>query len=115
MARPFGQIIVHVDQPQAIEDMTGWFECFRKLLGDAKIEERWKRQPHMPSFIRDGRAAERTTQLAGQNSLMFVELAVVENQVAHACQNSDMMFVKYRCPLHRSAVKLLADPAMTYL
>ena len=44
-----------------------------------------------------------------------IALAVVEIEVIHPFRNSDMVFVKYRCPLHRSTVQLLADSAMTYL
>ncbi len=57
MARPLGQIIVQIDHPHAIEDVTGWLENFRNLWRDPKIEERWKRKPHMASFIRKGSAA----------------------------------------------------------
>ncbi len=115
MARPLGQIIVQIDHPHAIEDVTSWLESFRNLRRDPKIEERWKRKPHMASFIRKGSAAQDTTHLAGKNSRMLIELAVVEKEVIHPVQNSDMVFVKYRCPLHRSTVQLLADSAMTYL
>jgi len=69
----------------------------------------------MASFIRYGSAAQGTTYLAGKNSLMLVELAVVEKEMIHPFQNSDMVFVKYCCPLHGSAVQFLADTAMTYL
>ncbi len=104
MARPLGQIIVQIDHPHAIEDVTGWLESFRNLRRDSKIEERWKRKPHMASFICNGSAAQRTTHLARKNSLMLIELAVVETEVIHPVQKSDMAFVKYRCPLHRSPV-----------
>ena len=115
MARPLGQIIVKIDHPHAIEDVAGWHESFRNLRRDPKIEERWKRKPHMASFIRKGSAAQGATHLARKNSLMLIELAVIENEVIHPRQNSDMVFVKYRCPLHGRTVQLLADSAMTYL
>ncbi len=113
MARPLGQIIVQIDHPHAIEDMTGCLENLRNFRRYSKIEERWKRKPHIASFIRNGSAAQGTTYFAGKNSLMHIALAVVEIEVIHPFRNSDMVFVKYRCPLHRSTVQLLADSAMT--
>ncbi len=115
MARPLGQIIVQIDHPHAIEDVTGCLENFRNLRRDPKVEQRWKRKPHIASFIRKGCAAQGTTHLARKNSLKLIELAVIEKEVINPFQNSHMVFVKYRCPLHRSTVELLADSAMTYL
>ena len=46
---------------------------------------------------------------------MFIELAIVEMKVIHPVRESDMVFVKYRRPLHGSAVQFLARSAMTYL
>ncbi len=96
MARPLGKIIVQFDHPHAIEDVTGCLENYRNLRLDPKIEERWKRKPHIASFIRNGSAAQGTTRFAGKNSLMRNELAVVEMEMIHPFRNSDMVFVKYR-------------------
>jgi len=69
----------------------------------------------MASFIRNKSVAQGTTHLAGKNSLMLIELAVEKMEVIHSCRKSDVVLVKYRCPLHRRTVKFLTDPAMAYL
>ncbi len=115
MTRPFRQSIVQIDHPRAVEDVTGGFEYFRNFWRDPKIEERWKRKPHMTAFVRNRRATEGATHLARENPLMLIELAVVETEVIHSLQKPDMVFVKNRRPLHRRTVQLLADSAMTYL
>ena len=69
----------------------------------------------MASFIRNEGAAQGTAHLAGKNSLVLVELAVVETEEINPLRDSDMVFVKYRCPLHGSTVQRLANSAMTYL
>ena len=85
MARPLGQIIVKIDHPHAIEDVAGWHESFGNLRRDPKIEERWKRKPHMASFIRNEGAAQGTAHLAGKNSLMLIEFAVEEMEKINPC------------------------------
>jgi hypothetical protein len=69
----------------------------------------------MASFIRKGSAAQGTAYLARKNFLMLIELAVIEKEIVHPFHNSDMVFVKFCCPLHRSTVQLLANSEMTYL
>ena len=109
MTRPFWQTIVQIDRPRVVEDVTGWLESFRNFRRDPKIEERWKRKPNMSAFIRNRRTAKGATYLARKNPLMLIELAVVKTEVIHPLQNSDMVFVEYRRPLHRRTVQLLAD------
>jgi len=95
--------------------MTSWPECFWDYWWHPKLEKGWKRKPHSTSLIRNQSAAQGATHLAGKNSLMLIELAVEKMEVINPCHKSDVVLVKYRCPLHRRTVKFLTDPAVAYL
>ena len=81
VARPFGQSVVHIENPGCVEYVTCRFECLRYFGRRPKVEERGKREPHIPSFISEERAAKTAAYFAGQNSPGFVQIAVEESQV----------------------------------
>jgi hypothetical protein len=73
MTGPLRQIIVDIDNPHTIKDMACWFE-FRWNFGcTPKIKKRWKRKPHIASFIGNEGATKSTTDFAWKNSLVFME------------------------------------------
>ena len=53
MAGPLGQVVVYVDNSQAVKDVAGRFEWCRNLGNMAEVEKGWKREPHSASFIGD--------------------------------------------------------------
>jgi hypothetical protein len=114
VARPLRQIIVHINHPHPIENMTRWFEARWNLGRVPKIKQGWKRQPHLASFVRNQRSTHGTADFARQNSLMLMTLAIVEAEMIDAVRDSHVAFVKDGGPLHGRAVQLLADHAMTY-
>ena len=114
MARPLRQIIVHINNPHPIENMTRWFETRWNLGREPKIKQGRKRQPHLASFIRNQRSTHGTADFAGQNSLMLMKLAIGEAELSAAFRDSNVALVKYGGPLHWRAVQLLAYLAMTY-
>lgn len=113
VAGPLGQAIIHVKNPGCVEYVTARLERLGYFGRCPEVEERWKREPHIPSFIGEGCAAQTAADLAGQNPLGFVQTAVEEPQVIQPCAKSDVVLVEYGGPLHRRTMQLLAHDAVT--
>jgi len=112
-ANPFGQSVVHVENPGCVEYVTCGLERLGHLGRCAEVEQRRKRQPHVSPLVGDGCTAQTTADLAGQNALGLVQGAVEKPQVIESRAESDVVLVKYRGPLHRRAMQLLARDAVT--
>jgi len=110
--RPFGQIITGLDNVRAVKDMAGRPEGCRYFPTRSEIKQCGKGQPHLASFIGNGRAAPGAADLAGQNTGVLVAFAVVKTQVLNAGGDSDVFFMENGSPLHGGAVKPLADQTM---
>ena len=80
-----------------------------------KIKERWKRKPHIPSFISNGRPAQGTADFAWKDSFMLVEVIIVKVQVFESFCYSHIPFMKYGGPLHGRSMQFLACQTMAYL
>ena len=78
VARPLGQSIVHIENPGCVENVTCRLERLGYFGRRSKIEERRKREPHIPSFISKEGAAKTTAYFAGQDPLGLVQIAVEE-------------------------------------
>ena len=113
VARPLGQSIVHIENPGCVEYVTCRLKRLRYFGRCPKVEERRKREPHIPSFISEVCAAKTAAYFAGQNSLGFVQIAVEESQVIYPCAKSDVVLMEYGGPLHRRTMQLLAHDAVT--
>ena len=113
MPGPLGQIIPDVDGPHVIENMAGWFECIRYLGRRPEIKKGGEGKPHPPPFIGNGSPTSAAADLAGQDALMEVLLAIVKMQVIQTGNEPHMTFVKDGGPLHGGAVQFLARQAVT--
>ncbi len=81
MANPLWQSIVHIEHSGPVEYVTCWLERLWHFGRCPKVEERRKREPHIPSFISDECAAKTTAHFAGENSLGLIQLAIEESQL----------------------------------
>jgi hypothetical protein len=109
---PLGQTVADVDNPHAVKNVAGRFECRRDLGGRPEVKKRWKGEPHSASFIGDGGPAPCAADLAGWNALVYLAFAVEKAQVPQACGDSDVALVKDRRPLHRRTVQFLTGPTV---
>jgi hypothetical protein len=113
VAGPLGQIVIDVDNPQAVKDVAGGFERCRDPGGMTEVEERWERKPHSAALVGDQRPAAVTADLAGKDSLISFVFTVEEPQMRDPFREPYVTLVKDGCPLHRCAVQFLAGQAMT--
>ncbi len=115
MPGPLGQVVVNVDNPQAVKDVAGRFEWCRNLGNMAEVEKGWKREPHSAAFIGDQRSTAAAAYFARKNSLMPLAFTVEKSQVFNTFCYSDVSLMKDGCPLHRRTVQFLACQAVTEL
>ena len=115
MAGPLGQVVVYVDNSQAVEDVAGRFEWCRNLGNMAEVEKGWKSEPHSASFIGDWRSTAAAADFARKNSFMLLVFTVEKSQVFNTFRYSDVTLMKDGCPLHRRTVQFLACQAVTEL
>jgi len=112
MARPLGQIVVHVDHPEAVENVAGGPECRRDVGSSAEIEKGRKSEPHSAAFVSDQRPAATAADFARQDPLMPLAFAVEKLQMLDSGGHSDIAFMEDGHPLHRRAVQFLAVQAV---
>lgn len=113
--RPFGQIITDLDGASAVKDMAGRPEGCRYFSTRPEVKQCGKGQPHPASFIRDERAAFFAADLAGQDTVVPVALAIVKTQVIDTGGDSDVFFMENGGPLHGRTVKPLANQTVADL
>lgn len=104
MTGPLGQIVVHVDHPQAVENVAGGPECRRDVGSRTEVEKGRKSEPHSAAFIGDQRPAVAAAYLARQDPLMPLVFTVEKPQVLDPGNHSDIAFMENGRPLHRRAV-----------
>ena len=112
MTGPFGQVVVHVDNPQAVKNVAGGFECSRDPGYMPEVEKGRKREPHPAPLVGDRRSTAAAADLARQDSLVREALTVEEPQVIDPCRYSHVPLMKNGRPLHGRAVQFLAGEAM---
>ena len=115
VAPPLGQSVVHVDDPGCVEYVTCRFESRRYLGRRPEVEQRRKSEPHVSSFISNGRTTVTANDFAGKDSLGLVQTAIEESQAIEPRFESDVGLMKDGGPLHRRTMQLLAHDAVTDL
>ena len=112
MTGPLGQVVVYLDNPQAVENMAGGFECCRNPGNMPKVEKGWKGEPHPASFVGDQRSTTAAADFARKNSLMPLAFTVEKSQLLDSMGYSHITLIKDGRPLHRRTVQFLAGQAV---
>jgi len=110
---PLGQIIPDVDDPQAIKNMAGWFECIWHLGTMPEIKQRGKGKPHPAPFIGNRSTTHAAADLAWQDAFMPALLAIEKMQMIQSGGEPHMALLKNGGPLHGGTVQFLAHQAVT--
>lgn len=115
MAGPLRQIVVYVNDSQAVKNVAGGFECSWDFRNVTEVEQGGKREPHSSPFIGDQRSTASAADFTWKDSLILQAFAVEESQILDAMGDSEVTLVKDGCPLHRRAMQFLAGQAVAEL